>query len=68
MDETVRGALGGKTGKTAVLTKFWNREAQGAAMYGGLIWLGRARRTSGAPVSFLHFNIIGKVRLISYLG
>ena len=41
-----RGAIGGKTGNTAVLPEFWKieRSDSGGA---GLIWFGRARHTVG---------------------
>ena len=37
----LRGAIGGKTGKTAVLPGLCKIERGGAAVYRGLIWLGR---------------------------
>ena len=48
-----RGAIGGKTGKTAVLPGFCKIERGGSGgappCYRGLIWLGRARSADGAP-------------------
>ena len=49
-----RGAIGGKTGKTAVLPGFCKIEhgnSGGAPpCYRGLIWVGRACRADGDPV------------------
>ena len=44
----LRGALGGKTGKIAVLPKFCKIERGAPPCYRSLIWLERARRASGA--------------------
>ena len=49
------GAIGGKTGKTAVLPGFFeiergNGSGGGPLCYRGLIWFGRARHTGATPV------------------
>jgi hypothetical protein len=50
----ISGAVGGKTGKTAVLPRFCKIERGGGAppYYGGLSWPVRARRAGGAAVCY----------------
>jgi hypothetical protein len=68
------GAVGGKTGKTAVLPRFCKigRGSGGAPpYYGGLSWPVRARRAGGAAVAYedlrrnpfeLHCDLSGILR------